>query len=186
MVDEGPARIAVRISVVLISGIPGAGKSTVARLLASRFTRSVHIEGDHVGHHFIVNGLVPPQGPPADEARAQLALRRRNICLLADSFAAGGFVAVIDDVVAAVSVLDTYRTLVQTRPLALVQLVPDIEVVRHRDAGRDKHVFDTWRHLDAELRGLPRIGLWLDTSSLSPDETVDRIEASLDAAIIEA
>lgn len=72
--------------VFLVSGVPGAGKTTVARALASRFPRSAHIEGDRVGEEFIVNGFVPPQGPPRDEARAQLQLRRRNMCALADSF----------------------------------------------------------------------------------------------------
>jgi adenylylsulfate kinase-like enzyme len=39
---------------ILISGIPGAGKTTVSRLLAARLLpRSVHIEGDLIGHHFI-------------------------------------------------------------------------------------------------------------------------------------
>jgi predicted kinase len=171
---------------ILISGVPGAGKTTVARRLAGRFPRSAHIEGDVVGHGFIVNGLVPPQGPPAEEARAQLLLRRRNICLLADSFAAAGFVPVIDDVVISPSVLDTYRTHLATRPLALVQLAPSVEVVQRRDAARGKQVFEIWGHLDAELRShLPRIGLWLDTSTLSVDETVDRIEAALDTAVVD-
>jgi adenylylsulfate kinase-like enzyme len=172
---------------ILISGIPGAGKTTVARMLAARLRpRSVHIEGDLIGHHFIVNGLVPPQGPPADEAEAQIALRRRNICLLADSFAGAGFVPVIDDVVVSASVLDLYRRLLKPWPLALVQLVPDIEVVRRRDADRDKHVFEIWGHLDTQLRtSMPRVGLWLDTSALTAAETVDRIAESLDQATIE-
>lgn len=172
--------------VILISGVPGAGKTTVARRLAARFPRSAHIEGDLVGHGFIVNGMVPPQGPPASEADAQLLLRRRNICLLADSFAAAGFAPVVDDVVISPSVLDTYRALLRTRPLALVQLAPSVAVVQRRDAARGKQVFGLWGHLDAELRDrMPRVGLWLDTSTHSVDETVDRIEAALETAIVD-
>lgn len=171
--------------VILISGVPGAGKTTVARLVAARFERSAHIEGDVIGHRLIVSGLVPPEGPPADKAEAQLLLRRRNICLLADSFAEAGFVPVIDDVVVSPSVLDIYFNHLKTRPLALVQLVPDLKTVERRDAGRDKHVFELWSHLDTELRSwMPRVGLWLDTTALSAVETVDRIEGALDAAVI--
>lgn len=79
------------IATFLISGIPGAGKTTVARLISERFDRAAHIEGDLVGHHFIVTGLVAPNEEPKEEAERQLHLRRRNICLLADSFAADGF-----------------------------------------------------------------------------------------------
>jgi hypothetical protein len=53
-------------------------------------------------------------------------------------------------------------------------------------ADRDKHVFEIWGHLDAQLRtSMPRVGLWLDTSALTAAETVDRIAESLDQATIE-
>ncbi len=64
----------------LINGIPGAGKSTVSRLLAARFSRGVHIEGDVLQERFIVSGGVNPGGEPADEAQRQIELNVRNQC----------------------------------------------------------------------------------------------------------
>jgi chloramphenicol 3-O-phosphotransferase len=167
----------------LISGVPGAGKTTVAHALASQFPRSAHVEGDLVGEQFIVNGLVPPEGPPENEAQKQLQLRRRNMCALADSFAEAGFVPVIDDVVVSVPVLDGYIAGLRSRPLLLVQLAPSLDVIRVRDSGRHKQVFEMWSHLDAEMRaGMTPYGLWLDTSTMTAAETVDEILARCDEA----
>jgi hypothetical protein len=138
-----------------------------------------------VSFGFIVSGLVPPQGPPMDEADRQLELRRRNVCLLADSFANAGFVPVIDDVVVSPSVLDLYLAMLRTRPLRLVQLTPTLDVIQSRDAGRDKHVFELWRHLNDELHNrMPRVGIWIDTSDLTADQTVDAILDQLEHGIV--
>jgi gluconate kinase len=171
------------VGAIIVSGVPGAGKTTIARLLAARFDRAAHLEGDLVSFGFIVSGLVPPQGPPKDEAERQLELRRRNVCLLADSFADAGFIPVIDDVVVSPSVLDLYLILLRTRPLRLVQLTPTLDVIQRRDSGRDKHVFDLWHHLNDQLHNqMPRVGLWLDTSDLTEEQTVDAVFQQLDQA----
>jgi chloramphenicol 3-O-phosphotransferase len=138
-----------------------------------------------VGEQFIVNGLIPPQGPPEGEARTQLELRRRNMRALADSFAEAGFVPVIDDVVISASVLDGYTAGLRSRPLLFVQLAPSLAVIRGRDSGRHKQVFEMWSHLDATMRAeMKPYGLWLDTSKMTAAEAVDEILTRCDAAIV--
>ena len=66
----------------LINGIPGAGKTTVAHMLAQRFPRSAHVEGD-VLHEFVASGRVIPGAEPLAESDLQLDLCARNLCLWA-------------------------------------------------------------------------------------------------------
>jgi len=160
----------------LISGIPGAGKTTVSRKLAERFERSVHLEGDVIGYKLVVKGLVLPNDEPREEAVRQLTLRRRNMSLLAKSFEDDGFTVVIDDVVVSPSGLDDQFAELD-RPFNFVQLRPRLDVVEQRDAGRDKHFFHVYKHMDPQMRSWPepRPGLWLDSSDMTADETVDAI-----------
>lgn len=162
----------------LISGVPGAGKTTTSRVLAGRFERGVHIEGDVLSFDFVVTGLPAPHGENADPAgwHRHMIMRRQHMCHLADSFGESGFTPVLDDVVTGRAELDLHLQLLRTRPFHFVVLAPHIEVAAARDAARDKQVFEEWRHLDAELRAnLAGVGLWLDTSELTVDEVVDQV-----------
>jgi chloramphenicol 3-O-phosphotransferase len=160
----------------LITGIPGAGKTTVSHLLARHFDRSAHIEADQLQRMIVSGGLWPDQ-PPRGEAIRQLRLRASNCALLAANFSAAGFVAVIDDVIVTRDRLSVYSAQLHHCHLHLVVLAPDPEVVLKRDAGREeKKVGGRWMHLDGEQRReLAGHGQWLDTSDLAPAETVARI-----------
>ena len=72
--------------IVAVTGIQAAGKSTIARRLASHFTRGVHIEADALQRMIVSGGVwVEEPGEPAGEAARQLRLRLRHMCLLAAS-----------------------------------------------------------------------------------------------------
>lgn len=171
--------------VFLITGVSAAGKSTVSQLLAERFQRSVHVKGD-VFRRMVVSGRehVRPGAPP--EALAQLELRYRLGAATADAYVDAGFTVVVQDIVMGPS-LTTYVESIRSRPLFVVVLAPRADVVRSREAKRPKTAYQpdgpTVDDLDAYLRGeTPRIGLWLDSSVQTPDETVDEILARSDEA----
>ena len=108
----------------------------------------------------------------------QFRLRGRNVAVLADFFLEGGFSVVIDDVVIS-SRLEELRSDVHSRPLYLVLLFPRLEKVRHRNATQqDRDVLDVSKHLhEVAFRETPRMGLWIDTSDQTPEESVLEILA---------
>ncbi len=163
-------------SVVLITGIMGAGKSTVAELLAERLPKAAHVRGD-VFRRMIVSGR-SEMVPTADlEALAQLRLRYNLAALVADGYAAAGFTAVYQDIVLGED-LERVPERIHARPLFVVVLAPRPDVVFHRAEGRTKpRGYGSWtvEALDELLRATPRIGLWLDTSDQTAAQTVDEI-----------
>lgn len=162
-------------AVLVISGIPGAGKSTIAAIVARRLERSAHIEAE-VLQRFVVGGALWPDGEPRAEAMRQLRLRGRNVALLADSFFEAGITPVVDDVVIG-SRFDELRADVRSRPLLFVLLTPSLDAVRERNRQRpNKDVFEAWRHLDTVARRETKpLGLWLDTSKQTAEESADEI-----------
>ena len=173
-------RIGTSPGAVLITGIPGAGKTTISAGLARCMLRSAHIQCDQLGHMVVAGKEIP--FPPADddpkdldrEWKRQLLLRTRNATLLARSFHAAGFLPIIDDVVVSRRKLDLYHKMLGDIPLVLIVLAPDPLTVLDRDDRRSKRgVGRPWTFMDAELREeLTGLGTWLDTSNQTADETV--------------
>ena len=161
--------------IFLVTGIPGAGKTTVSKALAERFDRGVHVEADALQRMIVSGGEWPKPPAPSGEELRQISLRYKHAALLARSFYEAGFTAVIDDV-ALGELLEEYRWHLKGIPSYLVVLAPLVEVVARRDAGRSKSVFDTWGYLDGVLRETMRdIGMWVETSDLTVEATVDEV-----------
>jgi predicted kinase len=169
----------------IVTGVPGAGKSTTARALAAAESRGAHVEGDRL-QRFIVAGGVPPQVQPTAESERQIELNVRNQCLLAGSFRAAGFTVAIDYVVVLRTRLAIYLAALPAEPVGFVVLCPGLTVAASRDLGRrTKNVLADWAHLDAELRTeLTGVGLWLDNSGMDVEDTVRAIHRRAPEAIV--
>jgi predicted kinase len=160
----------------ILTGISAAGKSTVAQSLAERLDPSAHVRGD-VFRRFLVNGRleIGPGAPP--QALDQLRLRYRLAVHTAESLVAEGFSVVLQDVMVG-PMLGEVLDLVTVEPVHLVVLAPSVETVARREAARPKTAYGrfTIEEFDRLLREeTPHQGLWLDTSELTVDQTVDEL-----------
>ncbi|MHB8595458.1 MAG: phosphotransferase-like protein [Ktedonobacteraceae bacterium] len=166
-------------TIIAVTGIQAAGKSTVARLLAQQFAQGVHIEAD-VLQHMIVSGSqgVQEPGMPTGEAARQYWLRLKHMCLLGRSFWEAGFSVVLDDIIMG-ETWPYVQTQLQGIPCTLIVLAPRVQVVAGlRDKRRVKRPQgEAWAiYLDRVLRTtMQGIGHWIDTSEQSPADTVEQI-----------
>jgi predicted kinase len=167
---------------IIVTGMPGAGKTTITDLVGRRLPRAAQVGGDAV-NEMIRSGFVWFMGQPTDEALRHDELCNRNMCALANNFIDFGFTVLMDTVLADRAELDFFIALMSPRPVRLVVLAPSIDVCKHRDANRapeDRFAFDAYERLQADMqREFSDIGWWLDTGEMTAEETADMIAGGL-------
>lgn len=162
--------------VILITGVMAAGKSTVAQALAERLPRAVHLRGD-VFRKMIVTGREEMKQDASEEAFRQLKMRYQLTANAARGYWEAGFDVVVQDNYYGL-MLEAMLKLLEGLPVSVVVLCPSAEAVAAREAGRGKRgyggydVRPLWESFMAET---PRLGLWLDTTHLTVEETVEKI-----------
>ncbi|MCR8634562.1 AAA family ATPase [Paenibacillus radicis (ex Xue et al. 2023)] len=169
MLTEGPG-------IILVTGIMASGKSTVAQLLSERFEQSVHLRGD-IFRRMIVNNRQEVEPNAGKDELDQLRLRYRLAAHSADAYFQAGFTVIVQDVVVG-PMLNDFISFIQSRPFYVVVLCPNSTVVKQREAARSKKGYGAWtvEGLDNLLRNeTPRLGMWLDSSELTAEETVEEI-----------
>ena len=153
----------------------------MAELLARQFDRGVHVRGGQF-YRWAVRGWVPAGDARAGEARRLLDLRYRLSALVADQYCSAGFCTVVQDNIFGEDVGSWLRA-VTARPRRLVVLRPSVTAVRDRDQARHASTGKvayrpgefSIEELDGFLSTTPRIGLWLDTSAQTAEQTVAEI-----------
>lgn len=123
-------------SLLVITGPPGAGKSTVARALADSFERSVLVAGDAF-FGSLAKGAIAPWLPEANE---QNEVVTRAAASATGRYVDGGYDTVYDGVVGA-WFLPTFIEATGLDELHYVVLLPSVECCIQRVRTRERHGF---------------------------------------------
>jgi GrpB-like predicted nucleotidyltransferase (UPF0157 family) len=106
--------------VYLISGPPTAGTSSVARLLAARFERGVHLDAAGFRQSIVRGG--------EHTAPGAISLCQRLAAAATDTYVEAGFTVALEDAVRGPA-LGEYRTMIRSRPCHIIVLLPPGEAV---------------------------------------------------------
>jgi chloramphenicol 3-O-phosphotransferase len=154
------------MDVLLLTGAPAAGKTTVARLLADRLARSAMVDVDAV-RAMVRRGHVAAWY--RGEGTAQHRLGVRNAGLLARNFVEAGYTVVIADLVTE-ETLPRYRAGLAGLPVRLVRLLPTLEEAQRRNRDRGLWVQpDRVEALYAQQAAFADADETLDTTSTSAE-----------------
>ncbi len=165
--------------IILVSGSPGCGKTTVARGLAAASDRAIHFVSDRFYEFF--PALIPPADPASHDQNAAIM---RALAAAARSFAQDGYTVVLDGVIGPWW-LDVFHERCSDVELAYVVLRVEEEEAVRRVRERDGPGGSTAtgvRQMVAAFRDLgPHERFVIEADGLSPDALTAQVAARLSA-----
>ena len=166
--------------VIVLTGPPGAGKSTLAGLLADSLPFSVHLHSDDFWD-YIRQGRIAPHLPQAHRQNQTVI---DALAQAAFAYAAGGYQVICDGIVGP-WFIDVFRAAATARsiPLHYVILRPDQSTVLSRAASRADGALTDPEPIRSLHRQFTDVGEFerhvLDSTRLSPQATADAVGQGL-------
>lgn len=157
---------------IILSGPPAAGKSTVGEELAKKFTKSVYFSVDTI-RHFVKGGYVQPWEDTGQIGQGKLA--REITEDIIHRYVQAEYVVIIDDVLGEKDVKSYQEKFPETFGFLLL---PSLEVLKERDRKR-KEEDQMGNRIDELHLGFTQsehnVLEVIDSSNMSPEETVQLI-----------
>jgi len=160
--------------IIILTGPPGAGKSTIGGILAKRIANSAVVSCDDL-RDCIKNGYISPK---EKEGKDQLKLGAKNSILLAKNFYNNGFNVFLDDVLLR-DRFDLYYNSLKGCNLKIFLLMPTKEVLSKRDLERGENAMKERSLLlhdkFTEFIKKEKKFIILDTSNHTREQTAEEI-----------